>query len=102
MKMIAPRYLKHLVAVSLVLAFPLSALVEGQEKTEWVLTQGGVVVPVARICSVVHSTGQFLPTGWASGWRIMTMPSWVGGFAFFEDDAAARQFLQSHKRFVLG
>ena len=102
MKMIASRYMKHLVAMSLVLAFPLSSLVEGQEQTEWVLTQGGVVVPVARICSVEHSTGQSLPTGWATGWRIMTMTSWVGGFAFFVDDAAARQFLQSHKRFVLG
>jgi hypothetical protein len=98
MKKIASRYIKHLVAVSLVLAFPLSSLAGGQEQTEWVLTQGGVVVPVARICAVEHSTGQSSPTGW----RIMTMTSWVGGFAFFVDDAAARQFLQSHKRFVLG
>src|SRR5439155_7181623 len=102
MKMIVSRYLKHLVAMSLVLAFPLSSLAGGQEQTEWVLTQGGVVVPVARICSVEHSTGESFPTGWATAWRIMTMTSWVGGFAFFVDDAAARQFLQSHKRFVLG
>ena len=53
------------------------------------------MVPVARICAVEHSTGQSFPTGWATGWRIMTMTSWVGGFAFFVDDAAARQFLQS-------
>jgi hypothetical protein len=30
----------------------------------------------------------------------MTTTSWAAGF--FVDDAAARQFLQSHKRFVLG
>ena len=96
MKMIVPRYIKHLVAVSLVLAFPLSSLAGGQEQTEWVLTQGGVVIPVARICAVEHSTGQSSPTGW----RIMTTTSWAAGF--FVDDAAARQFLQSHKRFVLG
>ncbi len=88
--MIASRYIKHLVAVSLVLAFPLSSLAGDQEQTEWVLTQGGVVIPVARICAVEHSTG----------WRIMTTTSWAAGF--FVDDAAARQFLQSHKRFVLG
>ena len=56
------------------------------------------MVPVARICAVEHSTGQSSPTGW----RIITITSWVGGFGFFVDDAAARRFLQSHKRFVLG
>src|SRR5206468_10095598 len=79
MKMIAARYMKHLVAVSLVLAFPLSSLAGGQEQTEWVLTQGGVVVPVARICAVEHSTGQSSPTGW----RIITITSWVGGVRIF-------------------
>ena len=98
MKMIVPRYIKHLVAVSLVLAFPLSSLAGGQEQTEWVLTQGGVVVPVARICALEHSTGQSSPTGW----QIMTTTPWLGGFVFFMDDAAGRQFLQSHKRFVRG
>jgi len=96
MKMIASRYIKHLVAVSLVLAFPLGSLAGDQEQTEWVLTQGGVVIPVPRICAVEHSTGQSSSTGW----RIMTTTSWAAGF--FVDDAAARQFLQSHKRFVLG
>src|SRR5205823_10155304 len=89
MKMIAPRYIKHLVAVSLVLAFPLSSLAEGQEQTEWVLTQGGVVVPVARICAVEYSTGQSFPTGWATGWGIMNMSFWVGGLGFFCGDVAA-------------
>src|SRR5438874_13532705 len=64
MKMIAPRYIKHLVAVSLVLPFPLSSLAEGQEQTEWVLTHGGVMVRVGRICAVEASTGQFFPAEW--------------------------------------
>src|SRR5207244_12403253 len=62
MKMIASRYMKHLVAMSLVLAFALSSLVDGQEQTEWVVSQGGVGVPVARVCALDHSTGQALCT----------------------------------------
>src|SRR5205809_7428897 len=98
MKMIVPRYIKHLVAVSLVLAFPLSSLAGGQEQTEWALTQGGVVVPVARICALQHSAGQSFPTAW----QIMTTSPCLGGLVFSVVDAAGRQFLQLHKRFALG
>src|SRR5437763_12843362 len=69
MKMIASRYLRHLVAVSLVLAFPLSSFAEGQEQTEWVITQGGVVVRVGRIWAVEHWSGQSLLHGWAFAWK---------------------------------